>query len=55
MDRRGLVLDDPDTGVSFRLGEVGMDLAQQLHQVNPRAAREAMSRPHYGFTFSRSF
>ncbi len=40
----------------MRLGEVGGELAQTLaQQGNMRAAREAMSKPHVGFWFSKTF
>ncbi len=40
----------------MRVGEVGMELAQMLtEQGNLSAAREALSKPHLGFTFSKTF
>lgn len=55
-DRRGLWIDDKDTGTRVRLGEVGMEMAMTLtEQGNIRAAREAMWKPHFGLWLSKTF
>jgi hypothetical protein len=55
-DRRGLWINDKDTGTRVRLGEVGMEMAMTLaKQGNMRAAHEAMSKPHVGLWFSKEF
>ena len=56
VNRRGLWIDDRETGTRFRLGEIGMDMAYHLTEIgNTRAARQVMSKPHAGFIFSKSF
>lgn len=54
-DARGLWLDDPDTGTAMRLGEVGRELAASLAPHNAAASRSALSRPHIGLWFSKTF
>ncbi len=55
LDRRGLWVDDKDTGFSLRLGEVGGLLARDLAPHNPSASRQALSQPHAGLWFSKTF
>lgn len=56
VDRRGLWIDDPDTGTKFRLGEVSVNLAMAMAEHgNVRAAREAMGRVHLGAFLERRF
>lgn len=55
-DRRGLWIDDADTGTRARLGEVGYEMAATLAgQGNIAAARQALARPHFGLWFSKTF
>jgi hypothetical protein len=55
-DRRGLWVDDRDTGTKIRLGEVGREMAYNLYgQGNRRAAEQAMRKPHFGLWFSKTF
>jgi hypothetical protein len=49
-------VNDPRTGTRIRLGEVGHELAQTLaEQGNLQAARQALSKPHVGVWFSKTF
>jgi hypothetical protein len=51
-----LWINDPATGTRVRLGEVGQELAYSLaEQGNMQLAREAWSKPHVGFWFSKTF
>lgn len=55
-DYRGLWIEDADTGTRARLGYVGYEMAALLaEQGNMPAARQAMKKPHIGFTFSKKF
>ncbi len=55
-DRRGLWVNDPETGTKIRIGDVGQEMACTFaEQGNMRLAREAMAKPHMGVWFSKSF
>lgn len=54
-DHRGLWIDDADTGTRARLGMVGYELAEDLIQHNRRTAHQALSNPHFGAWFSKTF
>jgi hypothetical protein len=55
-DRRGLWIDDKDTGTRVRLGEVSMEMAMTLaEQGNLSAAKQAISKPRIGFFWQRRF
>lgn len=55
-DRRGLWVDDKDTGTRLRIGEVGWEMAYDLYeQGNRRAAEQALKKPHFGLWFSKTF
>lgn len=56
VDRRGLWVDDKRTGTKIRLGEVSSNMAMTFAEAgNARLAREAMSKPHFGLWFSKTF
>ena len=56
IDRRGLWIDDRDTGTKFRLGEVSSNLATTFAEAgNTHLTREALAKPHVGFFFSKTF
>ncbi|MCD8352245.1 MAG: hypothetical protein LUC93_16705 [Planctomycetaceae bacterium] len=48
-------MEDTNTGFSLRLGEVGGVIARDLAPHNPAASRQALSRPHAGLWFSKTF
>lgn len=55
-NKGGFWTDDKDTGTKIKIGNVGQELAYTLaEQGNMTAAREAMSKPHFGFWFSKTF
>ena len=49
-------MNDERTGTQIRIGDVGINMAMTLaEQGNMRAAREAISKPHAGLWFSKTF
>jgi hypothetical protein len=55
-DGRGLWVNDKRSGTKIRIGNIGQELAYTFaEQGNARLVREALSKPHVGFWFSKEF